>query len=81
MPVVTIVAVIAFVMATFSYFGENNNGVEFFVETEPESAIVYVRARGNLSIAEQDALVRRSRISCCRSPASAMSSPLRATAG
>ncbi len=59
MPVVTIVAVIAFVMATFSYFGENNNGVEFFVETEPESAIVYVRARGNLSITEQDALVRQ----------------------
>jgi multidrug efflux pump len=31
--------------------------VEFFVETEPEQAIVYVRARGNLSIEEMDALV------------------------
>lgn len=59
MPVVTIVAVIGFVMATFSYFGANNNGVEFFVESEPENAIVYVRARGNLSVAEQDALVQQ----------------------
>jgi len=58
MPVVTIVAVIFFVMSVFSYFGENNNGVEFFVESEPEQAIVYVRARGNLSIVEKDALVR-----------------------
>ncbi|MDG3042747.1 efflux RND transporter permease subunit [Roseicyclus marinus] len=59
MPVVTIVTVIGFVMATFSYFGANNNGVEFFVESEPENAIVYVRARGNLSVAEQDALVQQ----------------------
>jgi multidrug efflux pump len=43
----------------FAYFGANNNGVEFFVETEPEQAIVYVRARGNLSIDEMDALVRQ----------------------
>ena len=59
MPVVSIAAVAAFVVATFLYFGENNNGVEFFVETEPENAIVYVRARGNLSVGEQDALVRQ----------------------
>ncbi len=59
MPLVTIAAVVAFVVAVFMYFGENSNGVEFFVETEPESAIVYVRARGNLSVDEQDALVRQ----------------------
>jgi multidrug efflux pump len=59
MPVVTIAAVIGFVMGVFVYFGANNNGVEFFVESEPENAIVYVRARGNLSVAEQDALVRQ----------------------
>jgi multidrug efflux pump len=46
-------------MGVFTYFGANNNGVEFFVETEPEQAIVYVRARGNLSIDEMDALVRQ----------------------
>ncbi|MDG4648777.1 efflux RND transporter permease subunit [Roseibacterium sp. SDUM158017] len=59
MPLVVIGAVAAFVVSVFMYFGENNNGVEFFVETEPEQAIVYVRARGNLSVAEQDALVRQ----------------------
>ena len=57
MPVVMLGAVGAFVVATFMFFGQNNNGVEFFVESEPESAIAYVSARGNLSIEEQDALV------------------------
>ncbi|WP_273510390.1 efflux RND transporter permease subunit [Planktotalea frisia] len=59
MPLVSIAAVGFFVMSTFSYFGENNNGVEFFVESEPEQAIVYVLARGNLSLSEKDALVAR----------------------
>ncbi|MEM9756440.1 MAG: efflux RND transporter permease subunit, partial [Pseudomonadota bacterium] len=59
MPLVMIAAVGAFVVSVFLYFGENNNGVEFFVETEPENAIVYVRARGNLSVAEKDAIVRQ----------------------
>ena len=58
MPFVAIAATIGFVVMTFGYFGENNNGVEFFVETEPEQAIVYVRARGNLSLAEKDTYVR-----------------------
>ncbi|MDU8926397.1 efflux RND transporter permease subunit [Alisedimentitalea sp. MJ-SS2] len=57
MPLVTIVAVIFVVMQVFAYYGANNKGVEFFVESEPEQAIVYVRARGNLSIAQKDALV------------------------
>ncbi|WP_112323273.1 efflux RND transporter permease subunit [Oceanibium sediminis] len=58
MPFVSVAAVIFFVISVFGYFGENNNGVEFFVETEPERAIAYVRARGNLSLAEKDELVR-----------------------
>lgn len=57
MPFVAIGAVIFFVMQTFAYFGENSRGVEFFVETEPEQGIVYVRARGNLGLAEKDALL------------------------
>ncbi|MEM8787719.1 MAG: efflux RND transporter permease subunit [Pseudomonadota bacterium] len=57
MPFVSIALVVIFVMSVFNYFGENNNGVEFFVETEPERAIAYVRARGNLSLEEKDALV------------------------
>ncbi|MEN8660700.1 MAG: efflux RND transporter permease subunit, partial [Marivita sp.] len=59
MPIVAGAAVLAFVFSVFTYFGENSNGVEFFVESEPEQAIVYVRARGNLSLAEKDALVMR----------------------
>ncbi|SIS88389.1 multidrug efflux pump [Roseivivax lentus] len=58
-PLVSVGLVIAFVISVFSYFGENNNGVEFFVESEPEQALLYVRARGNLSLPEKDALVRR----------------------
>ena len=57
MPIVSIAAVGAFVVVTFMTFGQNNRGVEFFVESEPEQAIVYVRARGNLSLDEKDALV------------------------
>ncbi|PTW49801.1 efflux RND transporter permease subunit [Rhodovulum kholense] len=58
MPLVTAGAVIAFVAGVFVYYGKHNNGVEFFVKTEPEQAIVYVRARGNLSIDEKDAMVK-----------------------
>ena len=57
MPLVAIAAVVAFVIGTFVVFGQNNNGVEFFVESEPEQAIIYVRARGNLSLIEKDQLV------------------------
>ena len=57
MPLVTIAAVLGFVTWTFGYFGKHNNGIEFFVESEPEQAIVYVRARGNLSLNEKDRLV------------------------
>ncbi len=57
MPLVVIAMVIGFVMTVFSVYGQNNRGVEFFVETEPEQVIAYVRARGNLSLAEKDALV------------------------
>jgi multidrug efflux pump len=59
MPLVTIGAVIFTVVSIFGYYGTNNNGVEFFVESEPEQAIVYVRARGNLSLEEKDDLVRQ----------------------
>ncbi len=59
MPIVVIVAVGFFVVSVFTYFGANNNGVEFFVESEPEQGIVYVKARGNLSLAEKDVLVRQ----------------------
>ena len=59
MPLVTVGAVAFTVVSIFGYYGANNNGVEFFVESEPEQAIVYVRARGNLSLEEKDDLVRQ----------------------
>ncbi len=59
MPVVVVAAVLAFVASTFMVFSKNNNGVEFFVTTEPENAIVYVRARGNLSLMQKDELVKQ----------------------
>ncbi|QYK39789.1 MAG: efflux RND transporter permease subunit [Paracoccaceae bacterium] len=59
MPLVTIGAVIFFVVSVFGYFATHSKGVEFFVESETEQAIIYVRARGNLSLAEKDALLRQ----------------------
>jgi len=59
MPLVTIGLVIGFVGMVFGIFAANNNGTEFFVESEPEQAIVFVRQRGNLSLIEKDAAVRQ----------------------
>ena len=59
MPLVTIALVVGFVATTFMFYGRNNLGVEFFADSEPEQAIVYVRARGNLSLQEKDAMVRQ----------------------
>jgi multidrug efflux pump len=42
----------------FAVFGKVNNGVEFFVDTEPEQALVFISARGNISAQEELALVR-----------------------
>ncbi len=58
MPLVAAGAVFVFVGSTLFFYINNNNGTEFFVESEPENAIVYVRARGNLSIDQTDALLR-----------------------
>ncbi len=59
MPLVMAGTVFVFVGTVLIYFTNNNNGVEFFVESEPEQGIAYVLARGNLSLAEKDALVRQ----------------------
>ena len=59
MPLVSIGLVTAFLIATFGIFINNNNGVEFFVESETEQAIVFVRGRGNLSLEEKDQLTKQ----------------------
>tara|TARA_R100001369_G_scaffold5593_3_gene15573 strand:+ start:18653 stop:22474 length:3822 start_codon:yes stop_codon:yes gene_type:complete len=59
MPLVVAGVVFVFVDTTMIFFGNNSKGVEFFVESEPEQAIVYVLARGNLSLAEKDAIMQQ----------------------
>ena len=59
MPLVVAGSVFVFVGTVLIFFTNNNNGVEFFVESEPEQGIVYVLARGNLSLEEKDGLVRQ----------------------
>ncbi|MEG3620276.1 efflux RND transporter permease subunit [Magnetovibrio sp. PR-2] len=54
-----IVALSVFVLfAVLGTYGVFGNGVEFFPEVEPTNAQVNVRARGNMSIWERDALMR-----------------------
>ncbi|GGK37555.1 efflux RND transporter permease subunit [Salinarimonas ramus] len=57
-PVVTIVLTIALLVSVVQTYRRYGNGVEFFPDVEPEFALVQVRARGNMAIAEKDALVR-----------------------
>ena len=59
MPLVVAGVVFVFVGTTMIFFGNNSKGVEFFVESEPEQAIVYVLARGNLSLAEKDVIMQQ----------------------
>ena len=59
MPLVVAGVVFVFVGTVMIFFGNNSKGVEFFVESEPEQAIVYVLARGNLSLEEKDALLHQ----------------------
>jgi multidrug efflux pump len=39
-------------------YGKYGNGVEFFPDVEPDYGLLYVHARGNLSLDEKDAAVR-----------------------
>ena len=39
-------------------FGQVSKGVEFFVDTEPEQALIFISARGNLSAEEELSLVK-----------------------
>lgn len=58
-PAITFCIVIAGVIATYVAYARLNHGVEFFPSIEPESAQVWVRARGDLSIYERDKLLQR----------------------
>ncbi|MEO0993207.1 MAG: efflux RND transporter permease subunit [Pseudomonadota bacterium] len=57
-PVLALILAGAAMTGIVSYYSSNNAGVEFFVNTDPDRAIVHVRARGNLSLDQTDRLVR-----------------------
>lgn len=54
---ILLLALVLLVAVQFSYY-KFGKGVEFFPDVEPEVASILVHARGNLSIHEQDQLVR-----------------------
>lgn len=58
MPVVVAVMTVAAMFTIVEFYKANQYGVEFFVDTDPEIANLYVSARGNLSIEEKDAIMR-----------------------
>ncbi|MBV6632674.1 MAG: efflux RND transporter permease subunit [Alphaproteobacteria bacterium] len=54
--VLTIAA--AMLIGSVAAYAQYGRGIEFFPDVEPDSAVLLVHARGNLSIWEQDALVQ-----------------------
>ncbi|MEO1491000.1 MAG: efflux RND transporter permease subunit [Pseudomonadota bacterium] len=58
MPFVAVGAAVGALVLMFQVYAEYGKGTEFFVKTEPERAIIYVRARGNLSLNETDRMVK-----------------------
>ncbi|MBR7888589.1 efflux RND transporter permease subunit [Marinomonas sp. A79] len=58
-PVWVLLFTIALLISIFASYGKFGKGVEFFPNIEPESANLDIRARGDLSLAEKDALVRQ----------------------
>ncbi len=56
-PGLTLGSMLAFMALIFVGYSTFNHGLEFFPAVEPESAQVWVRARGDMSIYEKDALL------------------------
>ncbi|MCW5731895.1 MAG: efflux RND transporter permease subunit [Alphaproteobacteria bacterium] len=57
-PAKVTIATILILVGVQGYYATHGNGVEFFPDVDPPQALIYVHARGNLSIQEKDALVR-----------------------
>ena len=57
-PFKVIATALVVLMGVFFAYGQLQNGVEFFVDTEPEQAMVFVSGRGNLSAHEELVLVK-----------------------
>ena len=57
-PFIVVFVVIATLVAVPFAYGKYGKGVEFFPDIEPEYGLLYVHARGNLSLEEKDRAVR-----------------------
>ena len=55
--IVAIVSIFTICVVIVTTFTTTNKGVEFFVEEEPDLAVLFVSGRGNLSVNEANALV------------------------
>ncbi|TDO96803.1 efflux RND transporter permease subunit [Marinomonas balearica] len=58
-PIVILLFAIALLIGVFMSYGKFGHGVEFFPNIEPEVANLEIRARGDLSLDEKDALVKQ----------------------
>ncbi|WP_253450135.1 efflux RND transporter permease subunit [Halomonas sp. Y3] len=58
-PGLTLLFALLLLALIYTAYARFNHGVEFFPAVEPDSAQVLVRARGDFSAAEKDAVVRR----------------------
>jgi len=57
-PLKIALAAVVMLVGVQTYYAKNGNGVEFFPDVEPEKAVAYIHARGNMSIDEIDKLVK-----------------------
>lgn len=61
-PWLVVTMAVALLVAVPVAYGKYGNGVEFFPNVEPDYGLLYVHARGNLSINEMDALTRQAEV-------------------
>ncbi len=57
-PFKVLIIALLIMFGVFQAYGKLQKGVEFFVETEPEQALIFVSGRGNLSAQEELQLVK-----------------------
>ena len=58
-PGLTLLGMLALIALIYVAYGRFNHGVDFFPAIEPESLQLHVRARGDLSVHEKDAVLKR----------------------
>ena len=58
-PAKVVFTAVALLVGVQVFYAMHGHGVEFFPDVEPETALLQIHGRGNLSIDERDALVRQ----------------------